>query len=177
MGGTHTRPIVFSDVRIEDRWVSSVQPVDAWIERDRRTVSDAGPAIFGVIRGAVADLAAVTRSPEAIELADEISNVGRELRSRAYALADADADPTERREIRASSLDLAAHAAQAVVVARSGGAMLTGTSAERRVREAMFLQVQAQTAEVRKAQLRLIRTGVGADSATPADVSMRTTQV
>ena len=55
--------------------------------------------------------------------------------------------------------------------------MLTGTSAERRLREAMFLQVQAQTADVRAAQLRLIRTGIEADSDTPAAVSMRTAQV
>jgi len=101
--------------------------------------------------------------------------VGRSLRASAYALADADGDPEVRREVRAASLDLAARAAQAVVVARSGGAMVTGTSAERRVREAMFLQVQAQTADVRAAQLRLIRTGVGLDSAAPAAVSMRTT--
>ena len=177
MGGTHTRPVVFTGVRIDDACVSSVQPVDAWVERDRRTVSDAGPAIFGVIRGAVADLASLSHQQEAVELAEEISALGRALRSRAYALADADGDPAERREVRAASLDLAARAAQAVVVARSGGAMLTGTSAERRLREAMFLQVQAQTADVRAAQLRLIRTGIEADSDTPAAVSMRTAQV
>ncbi len=177
MGGTHTRPVTFTGVRIDDACVSSVQPVDAWVERDRRTVSDAGPAIFGVIRGAVGDLAALSHQQEAVELAEEISARGRALRSRAYALADADADPAERREVRAAALDLAARAAQAVVVARSGGAMLTGTSAERRVREAMFLQVQAQTADVRAAQLRLIRTGIEADSDTPAAVSMRTAQV
>jgi osmotically-inducible protein OsmY len=123
----------------------------------------------------VAELADGSRSREATELADEITSVGRDLRSRAYTLADADGDPSMRREIRAAALDLAARATQAVVVARSGGAMLTGCSAERRVREAMFLQVQAQTADVRAAQLRLIRTGVAIDSAAPAAVSMRTT--
>ncbi|MBM3669394.1 MAG: acyl-CoA dehydrogenase [Actinobacteria bacterium] len=175
MGGTHTRPITFTDVVIPDACVTSVQSVDAWRERDDRTTSDAGPAIFGVVRGAVAELVGASRSNEATELAEEITSVGRSLRASAYALADADGDPEVRREVRAASLDLAARAAQAVVVARSGGAMVTGTSAERRVREAMFLQVQAQTADVRAAQLRLIRTGVGLDSAAPAAVSMRTT--
>ena len=175
MGGTHTRPITFADVVVPDACVTSVQPVQPWIERDHRTTSDAGPAIFGVVRGAVAELADGSRSREATELADEITSVGRDLRSRAYTLADADGDPSMRRETRAAALDLAARATQAVVVARSGGAMLTGCSAERRVREAMFLQVQAQTADVRAAQLRLIRTGVAIDSAAPAAVSMRTT--
>lgn len=175
MGGTHTRPVTFTNVAIPDAFVTFVQPVDAWRKRDDRMTSDAGPAIFGVVRGAISELADIARPPEVTELVDEITSVGRSLRSTAYALADADGDPEVRRELRAASLDLAARSAQAVVVARSGGAMVTGTSAERRAREAMFLQVQAQTADVRAVQLRLIRTGVGLDSADPALVSMRTT--
>ncbi len=54
---------------------------------------------------------------------------------------------------RAQSLDLAGRAATAVVVARAGAAMRRGSSAERRLREAMFLQVQAQTRESRDASL------------------------
>ena len=47
-------------------------------------------------------------------------------------------------------------AATAVVTARAGAAMYSGCSAERRVREAMFLQVQAQTARTREASLALL---------------------
>lgn len=176
MGGTHTRPITFDDVLIDDACVAAVQPVAPWFERDHRTTSDATPAAFGLIRGAVAELTSLAGRPGCTELAEELIVLGRDLRTRAYALADADADPEDRRTVRAAALDLAARAAQAVVIARSGGAMLTGTSAERRVREAMFLQVQAQTSDLRTAQLRVIRTALGADSATPATVSMRTTQ-
>lgn len=176
MSGTHTRPITFIDVFIPDSNVTSVQPVGPWVERDQRTTSDAGPAIFGVMRGAVSELAGMSHSREATDLADEMAAVGRELRSRAYFLADLDADPVVRREIRAASLSLAARAAQSVVIARSGGAMLTGTSAERRVREAMFLQVQAQTADLRATQLRLMRTALGAETASPPVVAMRTRQ-
>jgi hypothetical protein len=45
-----------------------------------------------------------------------------------------------------------------VVIARSGAAMRRGCSAERRLRESMFLQVQAQTAATRRASLALLRT-------------------
>ena len=66
--------------------------------------------------------------------------------------------PADRLGLRAASLDLAARAATAVVVARSGAAMRRGCSAERRLRESMFLQVQAQTAATRRASLSLMRT-------------------
>ncbi|MFM8515752.1 MAG: hypothetical protein ACKOBJ_05785, partial [Actinomycetota bacterium] len=89
MGGTHTRPITFTDVVIPDACVTSVQSVDAWRERDDRSTSDAGPAIFGVVRGAISELADIARPLEVTELVDEITSVGRSLRSSAYALADA----------------------------------------------------------------------------------------
>ncbi len=75
-----------------------------------------------------------------------------------YSAADAGAPVPDRLALRASSLDLVARAAMSVVIARSGAAMRRGCSAERRLRESMFLQVQAQTAATRQASLALLRT-------------------
>jgi hypothetical protein len=51
--------------------------------------------------------------------------------------------------------------AQAAVITRAGAAMQTGTPAERRLREAAFLLVQAQTAPSRQASLQLLCAGTG----------------
>lgn len=67
-----------------------------------------------------------------------------------------DADVPARLAARARSLDLAMRAAQSAVVIRAGAAMRAGCSAERRLREAAFLLVQAQTAATRAASLRLL---------------------
>jgi hypothetical protein len=76
------------------------------------------------------------------------------VRRRAYALAD---DPKtsvdERLSVRAAALDHVLRATTAVVIARAGAAMRAGHDAERRVREALFLQVQAQTAASRSVSL------------------------
>ena len=82
----------------------------------------------------------------------------REIRRAAYSLADrpSESNSAERLELRAASLDLVVRAATAVVIARAGAGVRSGTSAERRVREAMFLQIQAQTADSRRAGLRWI---------------------
>ncbi len=87
----------------------------------------------------------------------------RTVRAAAYAAADAGAPTADRLGLRAASLDLAVRAATSVVIARSGAAMRRGCSAERRLREAMFLQVQAQTAATRQASLALMRTRALAD--------------
>jgi len=48
-------------------------------------------------------------------------------------------------------------ATTAVITAQAGASMRTGCNAERRLREAMFLQVQAQTAVTRSASLSLVQ--------------------
>ena len=48
-------------------------------------------------------------------------------------------------------------AAQAAVITHAGAAMYSGCEAERRLREASFLLLQAQTAESRRASLELLR--------------------
>lgn len=154
MSGTHTRPITLDDVLVPDALVADVIDADEWRRTDAVRTKDANPAIFGLVRGAVAELAALDQ-PAARPLVDALVEECRDVRRRAYALADiADASNGDARlALRAHALDLAVRATTAVVIARSGAAMRSGTSAERRVREAMFLQVQAQTAESRVAGL------------------------
>ena len=87
----------------------------------------------------------------------------RGCRERAYQLLDQGGAESERINLRVRSLDLAAQATRAVVIARAGVSMMQGRSAERRLREAMFLQVQAQTARTRMVHLERMRTEIAAD--------------
>ncbi len=173
MSGTHTRPILLDDVFVPLTKVGAVLHRGAWLAQDRVTSADTSPAVFGVTRGAVAELSAIAeqRSDDDLrQLVDALVFECRSLRSRAYELADDGIDGRrieERLRVRASSLDLVVRATTAVVVARAGASMITGSSAERRVREAMFLQVQAQTADSQRASIeRLTARSVPMDLAT-----------
>lgn len=166
MGGTHTRPMLFSNVLISDDNVLSVEPWEQWRQRDAQKTIDANPAAFGVARGAVGELALLgrERDDESISrTAEALADSVRNCRERAYWLADNSGAESERIDQRVHSLDLVAQATRAVVIARAGAAMMRGRSAERRVREAMFLQVQAQTSLTRNTHLDRIRTEIEAD--------------
>ena len=181
MSGTHTRPIGFDGCVLPDSCLAAEFDAVAWHEADDARTPDVNPAAFGLARGALRELDSLARSRrddainaiDAIDAAcDALAAQVRDLREQAYAIAG-DADRRqERLEVRAAALDLAARCATAVVVARAGAGMRRGHSAERRVREAMFLQVQAQTARTRQAQLRALSaqrlgptSSAGADSA------------
>lgn len=159
MSGTHTRPIRLDGVVIPDDQVVSVVDTGPWRAVDDQRTADAGPAAFGLTRAAVAELTEIAeqRHDEVMAtLARDLAKECRTVRAEAYALADdPDRDGTRARrlQVRAHSLDLVTRAAMAVVTARAGAAMLQGCSAERRLRESMFLLVQAQTADTRRAQL------------------------
>lgn len=160
MRGTHTRPARWDDAFVSDKHLVDVIPMDHWRAVDDDKTIDASPAAFGVARSAIAELAqlAKERSSDTIhELTESLSQDCRQLRRRAYAAVDEpnSVSSDERLLIRARSLDLATRASTAVVTARAGAAMLSGGSAERRVRTALFLQVQAQTAVTRESSLRL----------------------
>ena len=160
MSGTHTRPIALDSVFIADDEVAAIIDGATWRRSDAIRTKDANPAAFGLVRGAVAELAAL-RLPGLDGTVSSLVDECRSLRAAAYALADVadEANGAERLRLRVASLDLAVRATTAVVVARSGGAMRAGAAAERRVREAMFLLVQAQTAESRAASLGLLSRG------------------
>lgn len=164
MGGTHTRPLILEGVVVPDAVVVLVDR-QQWLASDAHSTSDVNPATFGVTRGAIDELddLAIQRADERLRaLADRLAERVRDVRARAYAAADADGDLETRRDLRAQALDLAVQSALAVITARAGAAMRAGHPAERRMREALFLQVQAQTAATRAASLDLIRDRVRA---------------
>ena len=159
MSGTHTRPVRLAAAYVPDERIGAILDRDAWLAADAVRTVDANPAAFGVARAAIAELdgLAADRSDLGLRrLADGLAGQCRNLRARAYRLADVNGGRDDRLAARAASLDLAVQATTAVVAARAGGAMLRGTSAERRVREAMFLLVQAQTAVTRAATTDLL---------------------
>ena len=163
MSGTHTRPALLDNCFVSDENIIAILDRDDWLAFDAQRTADPNPSAFGLTRGALSELATIAevrRSAALAELAQELADECRRIRSRSYQvidLPDRDATRSERLDLRARSLELAVRAANAVVVARAGGAMLSGTSAERRAREALFLYVQAQTADTRMASLELLR--------------------
>lgn len=159
MSGTHTRPMTLDAVKIPDTNVAAVLDYNEWAQTDAGKTIDVNPATFGVIRGALAELQATgerRNDQQILDLAQTLADRTRTLRAQAYAAMDADAPAHERITLRARSLELAVQATTAVVTAQAGASMRQGCSAERRVREAMFLQVQAQTAATRSASLALL---------------------
>lgn len=160
MSGTHTRPIQLHRVFIHDEDVVAITDLDQWRAHDAIKTADANPATFGLIRGAVAELTAVAEQRSDQQLGDIASGLveaARECRRHAYAWIDASTveGVPERLALRARSLSLAQQATTAVLAARAGMAMIRGTTAERRAREALFMLVQAQTRASREAFLDL----------------------
>jgi alkylation response protein AidB-like acyl-CoA dehydrogenase len=164
MGGTHTRPMQFNAAELPDSQVLFVEDFSRWNQADAATVCRVSPVVFGCIRGALADLHQVASrhdDSEALNLADDLARQCRQLRREAYGLIDGDPEASgqlrlRHRELRAQALDLAMRAAEAAVIAHAGAAMYAGCEAERRLREASFLLVQAQTADSRRASLDLL---------------------
>jgi len=161
MGGTHTRSLSLRDVFVPEASVAAVDDLGDWLAADSVKTVDASPAAFGVTRGALRELnelAAARGDADIKRSVERLALQCREIRRAAYSLADrpSESNSAERLELRAASLDLVLRATTAVVIARAGAGVLSGTSAERRVREAMFLQIQAQTGDSRRAGLRWI---------------------
>lgn len=159
MSGTHTRPITFDSVMVPDTNVAALMDFDEWQQADAVKTIDVNPASFGIIRGAVQELSQISLKRQELQLSQLVESFttrARELRRRAYAAIDSNGPTDERVSLRAQALRMAVDASTAVVTARAGAAMYSGCTAERRVREAMFLQVQAQTARTREASLSLL---------------------
>jgi len=159
MSGTHTRPVTLDGVVVPDTSIGAVVDRSDWLAADAIRTADANPAAFGVARGALAELQSIADRRADVLIAGTVAALVREcrdVRTRAYALMDEGGARPERLALRARSLDLAVQATTAVVVARAGAAMRRGQATERRAREAMFLLVQAQTADTRAASLALL---------------------
>jgi phosphatidylserine/phosphatidylglycerophosphate/cardiolipin synthase-like enzyme len=138
--------------------VVGVVPARDWLAQDDRRTIDVNPATFGVARGAIAELEALATKRDdeiMLKLVADLTEECRSLRSDAYARMGSPGHESQRLMLRAKALDHVVRATTAVVIARAGAAMMSNQDATRRVREAMFLQVQAQTAATRAAALRL----------------------
>ena len=157
MSGTHSRPITFDHTLISDDFVFSVIDSQEWLSADSEKTVLPNLAALGVARAAIEQLNEVSRARKQEVGQAAARNLAQEFeRLRALAYGAIDNGQTPRSELinlRVQTLEFAVKCAVAVVTATSGGAMITGGEAERRVREAMFLQVQAQTQETRDAAL------------------------
>ena len=160
MSGTHTRPMTLESVEIPDTNVAVLMDFDEWSAADAKKTVDVNPATFGVIRGALGDLHATAERRNDQQIRDVVEDLTERtitLRRAAYTLIDDGSSADTRIALRAQALRLAVEATTAVITAQAGASMRTGCSAERRLREAMFLQVQAQTAVTRSASLSLLQ--------------------
>jgi hypothetical protein len=122
----------------------------ALVDRPRNT--NASPAVFGVAYAAIRLLEAGGETRAAAALRGRVD----EVRRHAYALAEHPV-PHERIEerlaLKTRAYDIMRAATTAAVVARGGRAMDLASPAQRLAREGLFLLVQGQTAEVRRAHL------------------------
>ncbi len=162
MSGTHSRPIHFDHTFISSDYVFSIIDASEWLSADAAKTVLPNPAALGVARAAIEELneVATARKLESGQVAAR--NLAQEfesLRAQAYAAID---DPETPRvdlvSLRVQILEFAVKCTVAVITASSGNVMLMGNAAERRVREAMFLQIQAQTQETRNAALTRLTT-------------------
>jgi len=152
MRGTHTRAATLHEVFLPSSMVLDQVPFTEWERADSMKTMSPNPAVFGLIRSAVShlDQCAHDRDDGLLRaLVESLVDEAKAIRDRAYA-GSAGVD------VRAQSLQLALRASTAVITALSGKAMATGSDAERRVRAALFMQVQAQTTASRNASLQLM---------------------
>lgn len=158
MGGTRTVALAIDGLRIAPDDVLAVVRVAPWRAHDAARTANTSPASWGLVRrvlGALAELGEARDRPEAVDAARSLAERAAPLRDETYALM---AQPVferipERITLRAEVTELAVRAANALVAARSGSALLTGRPEQRWMREAAFHLVQAQTAGVRVAQV------------------------
>lgn len=160
MGGTHTVALELHGLHLAADRLVDVRSRPEWLADDITRTANVTPAVFGLLRAVLAELETTGRrrsSAEASALAEQLAAEGGRLRKAAYRLVDdvpAGQALTERLRLRAVACELATRAGAALVAAQAGGAMLRSSPAQRWAREALFHQVQAQTADVRSAQLR-----------------------
>jgi alkylation response protein AidB-like acyl-CoA dehydrogenase len=157
MSGTHSRPIRFDRTYVCSDYVFSIIDANEWLQADAEKTVLPNPAALGVARAAIEQLNEVATIRKQRSGQDAARTLAREfqlLRASSYsAIDDSETPRSELVKLRVQTLEFAVKCTVAVITASSGGSMVTGNTAERRVREAMFLQVQAQTEETRNAAL------------------------
>jgi alkylation response protein AidB-like acyl-CoA dehydrogenase len=159
LAAARTVPLTLDGYRVPRSDVVVVQPAGAWAAADALGTANTPPAVFGLAESCLRLLAehgVRRREPAAVAAAAALGAELDDVQDRAYHLVDA-VPPgealAERLALRARALRLAVDAGTALVTAGAGGAMAAGAPAQRKAREALFLLVQAQTADVRAATL------------------------
>ena len=139
-------------LRLPDESVVLRTPQEKFALVDRPRNTNASPAVFGVAYAALRLLEEAGEPGTARALRDRTDDIRRQV----YALSDHPV-PHERIEerlaLKTRAFDLMRAATTAAVVAHGGRAMDLGNAAQRLAREGMFLLVQGQTTEVRRAHL------------------------
>ena len=156
MGGTRTVALDLDDVVIAPDEVAAVLDAGEWARRDAGTVVDTKPATLGLLRRVVAETERIgveRDRPAVVDAAQALAAVADPLRERAYALRAEGGPADERIALRGQIAELTVRAANTLVAARGGSALLTTSHEQRWAREATFHLVQAQTDAVRAAQL------------------------
>jgi hypothetical protein len=159
LSAARTVVLTFTGHRVEAPDVVSVRPAEAWAADDARATVNVSPAVFGLASSCLQLLAehgVRRREPAAVAAAAALGGELDAVRVRAYRLVDdvpGGEALDERLALRAQALRLGVDAATALVTAGAGGAMSLDAPAQRKAREALFLLVQAQTADVRAATL------------------------
>lgn len=163
MSGTHTRPITFHASLIPNEYLFAIYPRADWLAGDSIKTAKPNPAACGIAAAAIDHLAEIgvkRKSEAATNLAGELREKCAILRKQAIEMNSDPRgfSPEELLSVRVQTLELAREASTAVVIALAGASMQSGSTAERRMREAMFLQVQAQTSQSREALLTSMQT-------------------
>lgn len=147
-------------LRVAPENVLLEQPIAQWAAQDRATTANVNPAVFGLAGSALDLLRAEGErrgEAEAAALAERLGSRLAEVRAECYRWLDTqapDQGEQQRLELRARAHQLMIDCCTALVVASAGGAMALTSPAQRKAREALFLLVQAQTVDGRRAQLR-----------------------
>ncbi|MGI5516922.1 acyl-CoA dehydrogenase family protein [Streptomyces sp. CA-106131] len=126
-------------------------PHEEWLAADRARTMNASPAAFGIAEAALGLLDEDIAGPLRARL--------DEVRCRAYTLADRsapDEHAEERLALRIQAFEVMQETTTAAVVAGGGRALTLTNKAQRLAREGMFLLVQGQTAESRRAHLGVL---------------------
>lgn len=156
MSATRTVALTVDGLVVGDDAVARVVPVHRWAAADARRTPNVNPAVIGVVRASLAGLAAAggTRVQGLDPAVTAFGSRLGDVRSRAYRLLDEVPDDealSDRLALRVAAVRLALDVTAAEVAASAGAAMDLAHPAQRHAREALFLSVQAQTADVRAA--------------------------
>ncbi|MBV2352998.1 acyl-CoA/acyl-ACP dehydrogenase [Streptomyces sp. J2-1] len=135
-------------LRVPEEAVALRTPYEHWAPGDRARTLNANPAVFGIAVAALDLLDEESATP----LRARLDGVRRHT----YDLAD-HSEPLarieERLAVRADAYAVLGAATTAAVVAGGGRAVSLRSRAQRLAREGLFLLVQGQTAETRRAHL------------------------